>query len=442
MFFNQFLKFIEKENLFSLQEHILLAVSGGIDSMVMCSLFEKAGFNYSIAHVNHKSRGKSSDLDQHFVEGWAQDHHVPFYGMTLIPEEYNIPGINFQEYARNKRYAWFDKLIEEHHFAYVATAHHKDDSIESALINFASGTGLSGVIGINAKRDRIIRPLMFATKTEIGKYADQFNVPYRKDASNDSLKYRRNAVRHQIVKKFKEIFPSFNKTAIKSIENFKNTDQLLQEFIAEFESKWLKKVGDKTIISRELILEFTEAGTLLYYLLKPYGFNSPQIIQILQENRTGAIFYSATFELLIDRNEWVIKPKEIHKMQDSIVIEGPGFHRLSKTEYLEIVEIEGYYSNSDKNVEIVDRDCLKFPLRVRYWQDGDQFQPIGMKGKSKKIQDFLTDNKIDRFSKNNTRILEDQSHIIWAIPLRIDERVKITTTTKRFIQLTYLEHTT
>ena len=437
LFEKKFVKFIENDRLFLSSSRILLAVSGGVDSMVLCNLFSSIENEIGIAHINHQTRGKYSDDEAMFVESYAQKKKIPFFSIRrdLKSEAIDLKE-NFQSYARTFRYEWLDSIMKKNNFDYIATAHHKDDAIETAFFHFARGTGLGGLTGIGSKRDQIVRPLLFAHRNEIMAYAKASNIEWRDDQSNQLTQYNRNKIRLDILPQFEELNPNFRANAFRTIKNLSSSSKLLDYFVEQVIAELVTRNEETIIIQFEKILTHPNAAYLLYEIIKLYGFNADQCEQIIQHKQAGKIVYSQTHQLLTDRKEWYIRPKEFLTI-DSITIPGEGLYSLGKLGSIKIERVKSFMFSESKNIEYIDFNKLIFPLHIRNWKSGDWFRPLGLQGKQK-VQDFLTNLKLNRFEKASALILESDNKICWVIGHRLDERVKIEKHSSQCWRLEYL----
>nr|MBA3704911.1 tRNA lysidine(34) synthetase TilS [Bacteroidota bacterium] len=439
------LSYIKKENLFNPSDKLLLTVSGGIDSVVMCELFHQAELNFAIAHCDFQLRGKESKKDALFVKQLAKKYKVPFFCKQFDTAAYaDGIGISIQMAARDMRYEWFEEIRKNEKFHFIATAHHQDDSIETFFINLIRGTGISGLHGIMSKQGRIIRPLLFTNKTGLEAFAKKHGLKHREDSSNQSDKYVRNKIRHHVIPVLKELNPVFE-------NSFNNTIQRLRDVEAiyklEVENKRSKIViqGENTItINIQQLKNLNRTCTYLYEFLKPYDFNADTVESIFNslDAESGKQFFSATHRLVKDRGFLKIEIRKfnfesgissfkfhIDKDQKQLVVDGLKlkFKLLFKLPKLNF---------QNPTSAFIDLDKLKFPLEVRKWQKGDTFYPLGMKGK-KKLSDFFIDKKLSLHQKENIWLLSSQGKIVWVIGLRIDDRFKITDKTKKiyFVEL-------
>ncbi|MDX1939793.1 MAG: tRNA lysidine(34) synthetase TilS [Saprospiraceae bacterium] len=432
---DKFQSFITDNELFAEDEKILLAVSGGVDSVVLCHLFFQAKLNFGIAHCNFQLRGEASHEDELFVKNLAQQLKVPFFSTVFDTKEFaETQKISIQMAARDLRYEWLEQIRQQNDFQWIATAHHLNDSIETLFYNFAKGTGIRGLQGIPMKNNRIIRPLLFATKDEILAFAKAENIIFREDASNEEDKYARNKIRHHVIPILQEINPNFEQTAAKNLKYLREAeylyqfslDQIRQQVVIETDHEL--KINTTKLIDYQFII-----STLLYEWLKPFGFNSDQIAQIL-EAATGAIFYSPTHRLTVDRTLFILQKQALDTSPEQFVIPSGSkkFESNVGTLTLEYKTGQPNAFTDDPFVVYLDAEKLTYPLMLRHWQAGDFFYPLGLGGSRQKLQDFFTHQKLSRFEKERVWILASGDDICWIIGLRMDERFKITPETKYY----------
>lgn len=438
---NRFEKYVVDNQLFAKNDKLLVAVSAGVDSVVLCQLLHLCNYRFSIVHCNFQLRGVDSEGDEAFVRALAESWNVPFYAKKFDTNQYVLDKkISIQLAARELRYAWFEELRQSMGYRYILTAHHASDSIETVFYNFAKGTGLVGLTGIKSKNGHIIRPLLWAKKEEILAFAQTENLQYREDISNESDKYARNFIRHHIIPDFKNINPSFETTAIENIKRLSETKDLFDYFLKIIKNETTKIVDNQLFINKNKLKTYPSVSTVLFEILKEFEFNASQITLILKEHesKTATVFYSPTHKLLIDRAFYVVAPL----IQS---IETENHFSISKNDsFIENEHFQLVLSRLDRindlnptdNTAILDADKLLFPLTLRRWREGDRFQPLGMKGKSQLLSDFFRLKKLSLFEKEKVWLLETaDKNICWVVGLRIDERYKITEGSKSFFKI-------
>lgn len=435
---NRFTEYWAKHSFAAPQQMILLAVSGGSDSMALADLFLKTKIPFAIAHCNFQLRGDESEQDEQMVRDWAFEKNIIFHHHrfdTKIKMDEWKKGV--QETARILRYEWFEYLRQEHGYAYIATAHNANDNAETLLMNLFKGTGISGIHGIAAKKNTIIRPLLFAEKIDILKYVADNKILYREDASNATDNYLRNAVRHHVIPAAGEWFPDVVKQLNSSIERFADAELLYNKAIEQERKKLLDKRGNDYYISIAKFAKREPLHTLCYELSKPFGFSSAQVPQILNllSAESGHYVQSATHRIIRNRNFLIITASAQHST-DFIVIDAlPCAITGSHHKYNLKEEAKPDIINSDAAIALVDISKLTFPLILRRWKAGDYFYPLGMGMKKKKISKFFIDNKVPLHEKENIWVLESAKRIVWVAGMRLDERFKVTNNTTKVLRI-------
>jgi tRNA(Ile)-lysidine synthase len=423
--------FIADKSLIAPHDRILLAVSGGLDSMVMLYLFHQLNIPIGVAHANFQLRGDASHQDEWFVKHHAASRGLPFFSKRFETNNYAIEHkISIQMAARQLRYSWFDELMQEG-FTKVATAHHFNDSIETMLMNWLRGGGIESLHGIAARRENIIRPLLFATRAELEEYAAHHQITWREDISNQHNDYLRNIVRHQVLPKLNRINPSLEKTLMDGHRKAEGELLFFQKSLSEWKEKNVRTNGGYGRISKS-VLRDDYSASVLYHCLREVGFDFESCLTILRtlDAQSGKIFYSRTHQLVIDRTDLVISPIPPTGME-VLINEGDTKARLGSAA-LEIAVLKEWGMEEEASTALLDADKIEFPIRWRQWRAGDYFYPLGMKH-HKKVSDFLIDKKVSRAEKDTVTVLESQGDIVWVAGFRIDERYKITDRTRRVL---------
>lgn len=429
-----FLNYLIEKKLCTRKDRVLLAVSGGIDSMVMLNLFRECEYEIGVAHVNFQLRGRESDEDEKLVEESCARLSIPFYTKRFETSQYaEGKSLSIQMAARNLRYVWFNELIDEHHFDLIATAHHLNDSIETVLLNFSRGAGLEGYDGIAPKNKKIIRPMLFATREEIEQYAKGNCIVWHEDKSNATDDYQRNFIRHQVVPLLKELNPSLENSFHESIEKTSGATELFALGILYWKEKFETRKDEQIHLAKKGIYESTNEAGLLWNLIKEYGFNIDQCLQVVKSTRgqPGKKFLSLNYELVIDREHLIIS-KHVYEVGD-VIIEKGQLQAMRGKYTLDIGAAKSMEINKDHSLALLDVDKLQFPLLWRKWKQGDSFFPLGMNHK-KKLSDFFVDERISIADKEMITVLESASEIVWVVGHRIDDRFKITESTTRVIR--------
>jgi tRNA(Ile)-lysidine synthase len=423
------------------QTSFLLAVSGGVDSMVMAHLFVKSEYRFAIAHCNFSLRGEESDADEVFVKTFAASYDIPFYSTRFDTAAYAAEkNISIQLAARELRYSWFEKLRQELGYDKVAVAHNSNDSLETFFINLSRGAGLNGLTGIPTVTESLIRPLLAYSREGIVEYARVHNVPYREDLSNRSDKYLRNKLRHHVLPVLDDISPSFRAKASESISYLAKANQFIEMETKLFLQRNSAAKGEDTYLSLDAIRQFHSRETLLFYILKTYGFRRDVIAGIngcIDSVACGKRFFSSTHCLLIDRSHIIISPAVETRSSYALDIDAH-IHAGTLEVRCEVVEkTEDFQLLHDKNVGEFDLSKLNFPLFLRNCQDGDRFVPLGMTGQ-KKLSDFFIDIKLPVVEKRRRLVLVSGDDIVWLVGLRPDERFKVTDLTEKVLRVRVL----
>ena len=440
---NEFLQHITKEFPFLKDKKLLIAISGGIDSVVLIHLFHELEYTIALAHCNFQLRGKESDGDEAFVEDLAKKLDIPvfikkFDTLQFASEE----KLSVQLAARKLRYDWFNELLHQKQYDYLLTAHHADDAVETFLINLSRGTGLDGLTGIPKQNGKIIRPLLPFSREQIEKYAKEQNIDWREDSTNEETKYLRNKIRHKIIPILKELNPNFLNGFSKTQDNLQGIRVIADDRIEEVSKDVISESADKSVIqfNIEKLKELSNPKAYLFEMLKKYGFTEWNDVENLLNTQSGKYVYSNSHKLLKDR-EFLLLSKIIDSISEAVFfIEKDNLFLKTEKIALKITEIDKPISSLKalpSTSILIDKDLLKFPLIVRKWKEGDYFYPFGMKGK-KKISKYFKDQKISNFEKENSWLLCSENDIVWVVGQRSDDRFKITDKTKHIVQIEIL----
>jgi tRNA(Ile)-lysidine synthase len=433
-----FRSFIKENKLIRKTDKILLTVSGGIDSVVMLDIFMREGYPCGIAHCNFGLRGDESDEDEDFVRKLAYSYNVKFYCKRFDTEEFaRDENISIQMAARKLRYDWFEKIRQSHPYDLVATAHNQDDILETFFINLARGSGIRGLTGIKAVSGKIIRPLLFASRSMIEAYANEQSLSFREDSSNASEKYIRNKIRHKILPLFEGINPGFRTTLMETILKLRDVESIYSNEINLMRNELVTEKDDVVTISLDKLMNLPQRRTYLFEFLSDYHFTPKQIIDIDEaiDAIPGKQFFSTTHRIIKDRSKLIITPigeEEYHRYYI-----GEGTSQVYEPIHMELLLIEynkGFRLPKEASIACLDFDLLNFPLLLRKWQSGDYFHPLGMKHR-KKLSDFLVDKKLSIVEKENLWLLLNNEDIVWVINHRIDERYKITSKTRQILMI-------
>lgn len=475
-----FIQYIKAENLFYHTEPLLVAVSGGVDSMVLCELCKRAGFNFAIAHCNFQLRGEESDQDEQFVRQWGAAAGISVLVKKFDTQSYAAKHkLSVQVAARELRYEWFYSIVKNknvnqletlhsgetgaptHNLEFLSlqgqrhpaqdsrlptsgsplilTAHHADDNIETVLMNFFKGTGISGLRGILPRQGDVVRPLLFARKTDIGDFATRNNIQYREDASNASDKYTRNYFRNQLIPAVQKVYPQAMENMAKNLIRFRETEDLYRQAIDLHKKKLLEHKGNEVHIPVLKLKKAVPLQTILYEIITGYGFTSHQVPEIaeLLDSETGKYIQSATYRIIKSRNWLIISPNQTADGQTIVINhEDTSVHFSQGSLTFRKLSNHNFQPAASSLIAYLDAAKIRFPLLLRPRREGDYFYPLGMQ-KKKKISRFLTDQKISQTEKENIRILEMDKTVLWVIGRRIDDRFKITEHTKNILSIQF-----
>ena len=445
---NSFKNYIVQQKLFTENDLLLLAVSGGVDSVVLCELCYLAGFKFIIAHCNFQLRGEESDKDEVFVETLSERYNVRVLVKKFDTEAYAAAQkCSIQVAARELRYSWFKEITDSRnesnnkleHPDYILTAHHADDNVETVLMNLFKGTGISGLRGILPKAGSIVRPLLFAYKKELTTFADNKGLLFREDSSNASNKYSRNYIRHNIIPAIETIYPQASSNILKTISHFSEVETLYFQAIEYHKKKLLEYRNDEIYIPVLKLKQASPLSTIIYEIAKDYAFTPAQTSEIVKllDSETGKFILSPTHRILKNRNWIIISPINTNK-ENIIVIENETevvyfeHGKLSFTQ--KKFQTDNMPFSTSPVIALLDLKDIRFPIVLRKWKEGDYFYPLGMQ-KKKKVARFLIDQKVSLSAKEKIWVLEMNKKIIWVVGQRIDERFKVVHSTKAILQI-------
>jgi tRNA(Ile)-lysidine synthase len=448
----QFIAFVNKEHLFTTGDGLLLAVSGGVDSVVLCELCFQAGYDFVIAHGNFQLRGVESERDEQFVLGLGKK-----YGKQVLVKRFDTLAyaeqqkVSVQVAARELRYAWFESVVGNRQPAIgsdapihnsplttcIVTAHHLDDNVETLLMKFFKGTGIAGLHGILPKQGKLVRPLLFAKKEELLQFAQQHQLPWVEDSSNAQDKYARNYLRHQVIPSLQQLYPEVVTNLADNIARFREAEVLYHQAVDLHRKKLLEYKGEEVHIPVLKLKKVEPLYTLVYEIAKAYGFSPGQVPDIVRllDSESGRYVGSASHRIIRNRNWLIIAPVAAEVARHILIEENDtsvafaGGHlqvnKLAKAEWQ--LSVAGAIAG-------IDYKQVHFPLLLRPWKAGDYFYPLGMQ-KKKKLARFLTDQKLSKTDKEQVWVLESQKRIIWVVGMRIDDRFKITDATANVLQV-------
>ncbi len=457
---------------------LLLAISGGLDSVVLLHMLELGKFNYALAHVNYGLRGEESDGDEEFVKQLSVQYNRKLHVLRLEKKQSqsnslhkeNLPEApasspdpdqevvnpatfpkekGIQETARQIRYNWFETLLDEFYpDGKILTAHHADDSVETMLFNFFRGTGLAGLKGIPAKNARILRPLLNFTRNELAEYAGLHLLNYRVDSSNLTDKYTRNYFRNQVIPMVSKVLPGADQQLYHNLQRFEQSYQLYEQSVIRHKKRLMEFRGLEIHIPARKLLLTEPLETIVYEIIRNYGFHPAQTSEVIAlcDSETGKFIPSDTHRILKNRNWLIISPLSNPESatvftieEDDEIVSTPGYDfHISlnewKTNSATQTESKDPKIQSSPDIAQLDTKHIKFPLIIRKWKAGDYFYPLGMK-KKKKVARFLIDQKLSLTQKEKIYVIESDKKILWVAGQRIDDRFKITNSTTKVLKI-------
>ena len=437
-----FEKYVERHELFSHEDKILLAVSGGVDSMVMLSVFVRLGYNIGVAHCNFGLRGEESDADTEMVLAECAKLGIVCHSERFDTlGEMERTGDSMEMTARRQRYAWFNELCRTEGYKAVAVAHHSNDSIETFFINMLRGTGLRGLTGINRQYGKVVRPLLYASRKDILEYAKQNHIPYREDSSNLSTKYLRNKIRLGLLPMLNEINPRFSALMRGNLYRLNNAQQFIDAAIDNIRESALHSENGVDTINVSAISEIYPRDFVIYELLNStYGFKGDVVEELnkaLKRGVTDRRFYARDYVAYLDRGNILVT--KIEEEDDCEVLVDADDMRsycgnaVLYYEHTDIDNVNEYRLPSD--VALLDESKLQYPLRLRRWREGDTFVPFGMAG-HKKVGDYLTNQKVSAVERKRQFVLLSGDDIVWVVGRRTDERYRIGNKTENILKIT------
>ena len=432
---------ILKLGLFHHGNRLLLAVSGGLDSMVLATLCKQEGYDFIVAHCNFQLRGSASDRDEAFVVDWAKQQGVQCLVVRFDTNQIAVERkTGVEETARELRYQWFEQMRQEHQCQYILTAHHADDNIETVGMNFFRGTGIRGLRGILPKQGKIIRPLLSYRRSALEQYAKENGIGYVMDHTNAENIYTRNDFRNTILPLVQKHYPGADENMIRNIERWGEAAILYEQAVELHKKKLMTIKGNEVFIPVLKLLKTVPLNTILFEITRSFGFTAHQVEEIagLLKSESGKWISSGTHRILRNRKWLIIAPLETREAQH-IIIEKETSSIDWEGGKLGVKLISNDRLNIDKLSAVAQMDLneLQFPLLLRRWKQGDYFYPLGM-DKKKKVSRFLIDQKLSLIEKEHTWVLESGKKICWIVGRRIDDRFKLRPSTTHVFQLTYL----
>lgn len=438
-------EFIHKENLIPNNTKVIVGLSGGMDSMVLLDILILLGYRCTAAHCNFHLRGGESDRDENFVKKWCKSIDIPFTSINFDTKQYAVDRkISIEMAARELRYNWFETLRRHHQADFIAVAHHKDDSVETVLLNLIRGTGIKGLTGISPKNGYIVRPLLGISRSEIEKYISERDIPYVTDSTNNEDLYLRNALRLNVLPILEKLNPSVKDTIYRTSKNVTEAEKVYSDSI----QKAIKKAFNDNKIDINVLKHTASPRSVLFELLTPYNF-TPSTIEDISESInsiSGKIFFSERgsysenkkYKLIKDRNFFLFEEVKEKCEEDETYSIEEGIREINSPINLKIKELRAPVEiKYNRHFLYVDAEKIKYPLKLRKWRTGDWFIPFGMRGR-KKLSDYFTDRKFSLKDKDDAWILTSSEDIVWIVGERNDDRFRITEDTKKIIIIEYV----
>jgi tRNA(Ile)-lysidine synthase len=441
---SEFITFLQEEALLRLsRDKLLLAVSGGLDSMTLLQLCQRARIQIGIAHCNFQLRGEESDQDAAFVQATAEQLGLPFYSVNFDTKQVaQEKGQSIQMAARVLRYEWLEKIRAEEGYQAIAVAHHQNDSIETILLNLTMGCGIRGLHGIYPRHGQLIRPLLFATRATIEAYAQEQGIAYREDSSNASTKYARNALRHQVIPALRQLNPLLEQTFEQNIQYFRETEKLYHYAIDQLRQAHTFEKEGRFWIDIEGVAQAPAPESFLYELLLPYHFKAKKINYIYRSRaqESGELYYSKTHVLLKNREHWIVQPLPDPNAPQEITVQLEGQEGSITVGQQQltwnVIPKDSPILERQPHLAYLDVDKVPKQLTLCHWKGGEYFFPAGMGGKKKKLSKHFKDLKLTIFEKSETWLLcTPEQAIVWVVNQRADERFRATADSKAILLL-------
>lgn len=431
----KFLDYLSANGLLTEEDKILVAVSGGIDSMVLAHLYLASGIKPAIAHCNFTLRDADSDGDEAFVRSFAGEHTLTFHTIRFNTSAYaSSQGISVEMAARELRYQWFAELLSEHSYDVVAVAHNLNDNVETFFINLLRSTGINGLTGMKPRNGNVIRPLLFATRDEITAYAVARQISFREDYTNAQDIYVRNKIRHKIIPCLREVNPDALSAISSTMKHLTGSAEIINNVVDDISRDLFTASGDEIHVSIEKLLSLKPERSYLFELFRRYGL-SPHQTEELQDfisGPVGRILYTASHRVIRDRNDLIITTISAEAVLPAVFGTFKELSESGRFSSVTVADASSVRPGADPKTAFLDAGLISYPLTYRLWEQGDRFSPLGMTNK-KKVSDFLVDNKISRAAKEKIMVLASGEDIIWIAGLRIDNNYKVTGSTTRVL---------
>jgi tRNA(Ile)-lysidine synthase len=435
--YDAFISHIRQSPLFEPNKRYLLACSGGLDSMALAHILHAAGIQVELAHVNFGLRGTESDGDEEFVKNWAQDRSLSIHIHRANTMEWaDKNGISIQMAAREIRYKFFEEIRNQHHLKGIILAHHQDDQLETIFLNLVRGTGIEGLYGMSERRGWLIRPLLPFSRAQLESYMKEVKQTWREDRSNASSDYKRNKLRHSGLPALYNLEPDARQNLLQSFERLKDTGKAFSGLFELWKTEHVREQHGISFLAYKSLSNMPGLASLLYFWLKPYGFNSDQALSLsksLEDIKPGKLLRSATYELSLDREELLLSPIPVAFPALELPVGTPSFELPEGGYHLTWGPPQKEIDRNPAN-GVFDLDQLEFPIQIRSWQEGDRFNPLGMQSE-KKISDFLIDNKVPFALKKEVKVLVSGNKIAWVVGMRIADWAKVGPATQKCLHI-------
>jgi tRNA(Ile)-lysidine synthase len=435
--YDAFISHIQQSTLLEADKRYLLACSGGLDSMALAHLLHASGIQLELAHVNFGLRGTESDGDEEFVKSWAQDRSLVIHIHRANTVEWaDKNGISIQMAAREIRYQFFEKIRNQQNLEGILLAHHQDDQLETIFLNLTRGTGIEGLYGMSERRGWLIRPLLPFSRAQLESYMEEVKQTWREDHSNATSDYKRNKLRHTGLPALYHLEPDTRQNLLQSFARLKDTGKAFMGLVEAWKKEHIREQHGMSFLSYKSIQNLPGASTILYFWLRPYGFNSEQALVLskcLEEIKPGRLLRSTAYELSMDREELILYPISIEFPAVELPFGTPSLTLPEGTYQLNWDLLPNEIDRNPANA-VLDLDCLEFPLQIRSWQEGDRFNPLGMQSE-KKISDFLIDNKVPFALKKEVKVLVSGNKIAWILGMRIADWAKVSPATQKCLHI-------